>query len=354
MKRFTIKSLMICVFISIGLCIGITVLSIGQNATTEVGSMNETPWDVNQDCVVNVLDLVIVSQNFGTDNAVADVTGDGTVNVLDLVLVVQHFGEIIPDVLIYTFRSFWITLDDARMAAGTTKSLLESDGIKVKITDDDRYLRDWMLQTTGDGSVNVLIVYGVMPSTVYPQENSQPDGSIAENWIETTDGDTILNHADYIAYNSDRDVTADVAEGTIVVEEAVGSNSEGGLQNLMDNPDIRLGRDVTGQWIRVNMIVTSDGTNLTPSLFNFESDRPIILNQLQGDWFAEKVFASDTGDAQATYADPVIVRDGNLGRLAIVHNTPSSVEQGLLNGEVAAEIISNYLLADDFPPSKSP
>ena len=349
MKRFTIKSLMIWVFVSIGLCIGFTVLSIGQNATTESGSTNEFPWDVNQDRVVNVLDLVLVSQNFGTNNPVADVTGDGTVNVLDLVLVAQHFGEtipeVIPDVLIYTFRSFWITLDNVRMAADTTKRLLESEGIEVRITDDDRYLRDWMLQTTSDGSVNVLIVYGVIPSTVYPQGNSQPDGSIAENWIETTDGDTILNHADYIAYNSDRDVTEDVAEGTIVVTEAVGSNADGGLQNLMDNPHIRLGRDATGQWIRVNMIVTSDGTNLTPSLFNFESDRPIILNQLQGDWFAEKVFASDTGDAQATYADPVIVRDGNRGRLAIVHNT-ASVEQGLLDGEVAAEIIYNYLLAE--------
>jgi hypothetical protein len=68
------------------------------------------------------------------------------------------------------------------------------------------------------------------------------------------------------------------------------------------------------------------------------------LNQLQGEWFAEKVFASDTGDDQATYADPVIIRDGNRGRLAIVHNT--RLYEGLLNGEVAAEIIINYLLAE--------
>ena len=97
MKRLTIKSLMICIFVSIGLCIGFTALSIGQNVTTEAGSTNETPWDVNQDRVVNVLDLVIVGQNFGTNNPVADVTGDGTVNILDLVLVAQHFGETIPE-----------------------------------------------------------------------------------------------------------------------------------------------------------------------------------------------------------------------------------------------------------------
>ena len=97
MKRLTIKSLMICIFISIGLYIGFTTLSIGQDGTTEEESTNETPWDVNGDRVVNVLDLVIVGQNFGTTNPVADVNGDGTVNVLDLVLVAQHFGETIPE-----------------------------------------------------------------------------------------------------------------------------------------------------------------------------------------------------------------------------------------------------------------
>ena len=101
------------------------------------------------------------------------------------------------DVLIYTNRSFWITLGDAASAAETTKSLLESKGIQVEITKDDAYVRNWMLQTTGDGNVNVVIFYGVLPASIYGTGNTQPDGSIAENWIETTDGDTILNHADY-------------------------------------------------------------------------------------------------------------------------------------------------------------
>jgi hypothetical protein len=111
-----------------------------------------------------------------------------------------------------------------------------------------------------------------------------------------------------------------------------------GLQNLMDNPNI----DLFTAGI-ASMIVTSDGIALTPSLANFDSLRPIPLAQLEGEWFVEKVFASDTGDAEATYADPVIVRDGDRGRLAIVHATTE--HKGLLNGEVAAEIIINALLA---------
>lgn len=246
------------------------------------------------------------------------------------------------DVLIYTNRSFWITLEDAEMAAETTKRRLDAAGVQAEITKDDAYVREWMLHTTGDGNTNAIVLYGVLPASVYGTGNTQPDGSIAENWIETTDGDTILNHADYIAFNTDFDVDKVTEWTPDNADIAVGSNREDGLRNLMDNPNINLFTAFRADG-GASMTVTSDGMTLTPSLSNFDSLRPIPLAQLQGEWFAEKVFASDTGDAEATYADPVILRDGDLGRLAIVHATTEHV--GLLNGEVAAEIIINALLA---------
>ncbi|RKU09786.1 hypothetical protein C6503_20635 [Candidatus Poribacteria bacterium] len=243
------------------------------------------------------------------------------------------------DVLIYTNRSYWITLEDAAMAAETTRNLVASGGFSVEITKDPAHVSKWMLQTTGDGNVNVIILYGVLPDSVYGAGNSQPDGSIAENWVETTDGDTILNHADYIAWNSD----FEVGEVTgIVRTEDVGVNQEGGLQNLMDNPTISL-RDNRNVMAPKTMVVTSDGMALAPSLVDFVSHRSVQLDQLQGEWVAEKIFASDTGNDQAACADPVVLRDGDRGRIAIIHGTFEHA--GLLNGEVAAEIIINYLLA---------
>ena len=51
----------------------------------------KNPADVNRDGVVNILDLTLVVQAFGTDKPEADVNGDGVVNVLDLVFVANQF-----------------------------------------------------------------------------------------------------------------------------------------------------------------------------------------------------------------------------------------------------------------------
>ncbi len=89
------------------------------------------------------------------------------------------------------------------------------------------------------------------------------------------------------------------------------------------------------------MSVTRDGKTLIPRLGNFEAPRPVRLNQLRGEWFAEKIFASYTDENQGILADPIIVRDGNRGRLAFVFQTPWEDDP---KGEVAVEIIIHYLL----------
>lgn len=51
----------------------------------------KNPADVNGDGVVNILDLTIIAQAFGTDSLKGDVNGDGEVNILDLVFVANEF-----------------------------------------------------------------------------------------------------------------------------------------------------------------------------------------------------------------------------------------------------------------------
>lgn len=56
-------------------------------------------WDVNEDGVVNILDITIIAQNYGTDTKKPyprwDVNQDGVINIQDLTLAGYHFGEIL-------------------------------------------------------------------------------------------------------------------------------------------------------------------------------------------------------------------------------------------------------------------
>lgn len=226
------------------------------------------------------------------------------------------------DVMIYIGHSSWITIEKVRVEASITKGLLASNGVRTEITENDERIKDWMIDTTADGSVNVCILYGVIPGTIYAAGNSQSDGSIAENWIESTDGNTILNQGDYLGYYSSDDTP----------------NYKAPLQNLMDLPHVDINVE---NFEDLTMHITNNGRTLTPSLVNFESDRPFPLQQLGSEWFAEHIFASDTGDLHGILADPVILRDGNRGRIAIIYQTHHADNP---KGVVAAEIINNYLL----------
>ena len=55
--------------------------------------VNQTPWDVNQDGITDIFDLIYVAKRFGQDNRDADLNGDGTVDIFDLVLVAKHLGD---------------------------------------------------------------------------------------------------------------------------------------------------------------------------------------------------------------------------------------------------------------------
>ena len=50
-------------------------------------------YDVTQDGVINILDLVFVASRFGEENTEGDVNKDGVVNILDLTLIARHIGN---------------------------------------------------------------------------------------------------------------------------------------------------------------------------------------------------------------------------------------------------------------------
>ena len=79
----------------------ITVTAISQGDTTKSADIITTTtidpvvWDLNADGIINILDLVSVSNQFGEsgESLTGDVNMDGTVNILDLVQVASYFGK---------------------------------------------------------------------------------------------------------------------------------------------------------------------------------------------------------------------------------------------------------------------
>ena len=54
------------------------------------------PWDINDDGVVDMQDLLLVSESFGAksyENPKVDVNRDGVINIIDLLLVAAHLDE---------------------------------------------------------------------------------------------------------------------------------------------------------------------------------------------------------------------------------------------------------------------
>ena len=98
-------------------------------------SIEVPAYDVNRDGVTNILDLILVGQDFGKakpTNARADVNGDRKINISDLILVAQHLGDLsgiaaAPSVL--ALRS--IGLDAAIVQAWIAQAQVENDGSLV-------------------------------------------------------------------------------------------------------------------------------------------------------------------------------------------------------------------------------
>jgi hypothetical protein len=229
------------------------------------------------------------------------------VNVLDDVSVAK--GE----VAIYTYRVGWMLTADAEEQAQICADALDALGITNTLfasAEQELELADWVSEARGNGKQDVLVLYGYFPSTIYPAGNTSPDNSIAELFIESTDGDAIINHGDYMFYVSSP------------------NNGVTGLRNMMDISTISLGADDTP------VVVTDQGAAIAPRLRNFMTDRPFFYDQLAGNWFVEAALAEN---ASGTLAEPCIVRDGNQGRLIAVHQ---AMYQEDPKGAVAAEIIA--------------
>ena len=189
--------------------------------------------------------------------------------------------------------------------------------------DQQDALADWVVAHTGNGQADLLILMGRLPASIYPAGNAEPDGSLAELFLD--DGNIIVNTGDYCFY----------------VTSAGSNNGDSGLKNMMDaNYDM-------WDWDGPDHTVTADGAAITPSLTNFYSPRPWHLGQIRAPWFAELILSQN---AAGNTADPAIMANtATGGRVGIFYQTSGKNDEP--RGEVISEWINNWYLTAPAVPN---
>lgn len=210
-------------------------------------------------------------------------------------------------------------------ADNETQEILNNvTGITIDVFPPDQQdaLADWVVAHTGDGQADLLILFGIFPDSIYPGGNAQPDGSLAEVFLD--DGNIIVNTGDYIFY--------------------VGSSSNNNQEGLMNMSDTS-----ASMWgdPGFDMAPTIEGHAVAPSFRGVNTNRPWFPSQLEGtDWQPELIIGQS---ADGTMADPVImINTVTGGRLGTFYQRS---DDSLPRGEVISEWINNWYLTDGVIPN---
>ena len=182
------------------------------------------------------------------------------------------------EVAIYTGNVGWISEAAADAQAQICVNKLTAWGIPStwfpKIADDspdETDLATWVTAHTNNGQVDVVVLYGAFPATIYPAANA-----IARR---------LHRGALHRVHRRRRD--HEPRRRHVLRHHGGPNNAYAGLQNMMDNATITQAADNTP------MTVTAAGKAIASSLNDFWSDRMFIPSQLAGEWFVEAALGSD-------------------------------------------------------------
>ena len=229
------------------------------------------------------------------------------------------------DVAIFNEEVGWTTKEYADI-----QGAIVFDNLRAAVPDvgevvykTDAEIGPWAEERIDDDKVDILIIFGWFPTTLYTPGNSQVDDSIAERFIYG--GNVILNCADYIFY----------------VTQGGGANGENGLKTI-----ININADMWGDGTAITP--TADGEKYTPTLAAFTSNRPFKSAQIVDPWSVEAAF----GDNGAGFFDPGIIKlNDSSGRVGICMQVSNN---DLPRGQILIEMIDFISQQPDVLPVGTP
>ena len=218
----------------------------------------------------------------------------------------------------------WYTVDamttDVETIIAQTGNLFKD----VKQFNDDQFpdFEAWVQANMDDGELDIIWLNGCMPSVLYPFPNLQPDGSLAEEWLNH--GNMIINVGDWFGYVS--------YEGGVRNSENGGT----GAANILN-----LGSGIIVSADGTTLPVTDAGREYLPSLDDpAPTSRPIGLSAVAAPWEVAAAFAQN---AAGTQADPVVLHNTETGAYVAFINQGGTGSWLTDRGLTCSELISNWI-----------
>ena len=189
-------------------------------------------------------------------------------------------------------------------------------------------LADWV-QAHISGPDHLLILTGIIPSTIYPPGNVEPDGSLVEDFLDA--GNAIINTGEYAFYRIEGNITA---------------NQHEGLQNVLDVPQAEMWQTKNG-WVGglvVTMTPTADGEKYIPTLEEYGTSYTLHAEDFDGTpWEFEIIVAENTDDNLRV--DGMMRNPETSGRFGVFIQAYTDIAMPEISwGNVVGEFVVNYYI----------
>ena len=194
--------------------------------------------------------------------------------------------------------------------------------------DDLDGLADWVEAHTSSQN-NILIITGILPSTIYAAGNAEPDGSPLEEFLDA--GNTIINTGEYFAYT---------------IEGGNEANERSAIGLILDVPPTQ-GIQIDWDGGATTLTPTADGGTYTPSVEEYSTCYPMHMIDFDGTpWELDIVVAENTDRDGDLRFDGVVANTETGGRFGGFVQAAWCGQTGAWRGDVISEYILNYHLTE--------
>ena len=195
---------------------------------------------------------------------------------------------------------------------------------------DLKALATWV-ETHTSGENHILIITGILPSSIYAAGNAEADDSLIEEFLDA--GNTVINTGEYFGFT---------------IEGGVEANGESAFSTILDLPPVQGVHIDWNEWDNQTILTpTADGEKYTPSVEEYNTCYPLHMVDFDGtSWELSIAVVENTDRAGDLRFDGVMLNTETGGRFGVFAQAAWCGEIGAWRGDVISEYILNYHLIE--------